>query len=150
METKLSAVQPPEGDALVQQTAAPPVQHVAGDGSIAGEVVTPRLRVRADCQIAAQASALEAYDRAERRALDGGGTEDEAADAIKALVPVTVLLSARHHEYLAMRAGLFGEPPGAHLERILREFRSYHDDKRPELTAMEAQRNGGAVTRRVA
>jgi hypothetical protein len=91
-----------------------------------------------------------AYSAAERRVKEGGGSEDDAAASIQAMVPVTILLTARHHDYLAMRASIFGETPGAHLERILREFRAYHDDKRPELTQMEAQRNGGAVTRRVA
>lgn len=151
METKLAAQQPPEndaaGDPLVTQTAAPPVP--GGDEPV--ELVPSlRERARAHCQIAAQASALQAFDAAERKILEGGGTADDAAVAIGAMAPVTVLLTARHVEYLAMRANMFGETPGAHLERILREFRSYHDDKVPELAQMEAQRNGGAVTRRVA
>jgi hypothetical protein len=167
MDTKLAAEQPPEtqagGDPVAQAAqrklaaAAPneavPLNRDEMKAAFAhqGELVpTQRNIARARVQIEAQQRALEAYDAAERKILDGGGTQDDAAASITAMTAVTILLHARHYDYLAMRAGIFGEPPGAHLERILREFRSYHDDKRPELTAMEAQRNGGAVTRRLA
>jgi len=64
-------------------------------------------------------------------------------------IPVTVHLAPRHHAYLVQRAAMHGETPEKHLETILRNFRSYYDDQRPELTAAEPQRNGGAVTRRL-
>jgi hypothetical protein len=110
---------------------------------------TPRQTALSAVQVAAIQSAEAAYAAAERRVKEGGGTEDDAAASIQAMVPLTILLNARHHEYLATRASIFGETPSAHLERILREFRSYFDDKRPELAQIEAQRNGGAVTRRM-
>jgi hypothetical protein len=171
MDTKLAAEQPPEtqagGDPVAKHDIARVVKAAAGTAHavLHGQAIKPaprpsephpelvlteRDRARARVQIEAQARALEAYDAAERKILDGGGTQDDAAASITEMTPVTILLQARHYDYLAMRASIFGEVPGAHLERILREFRSYHDDKRPELTAMEAQRNGGAVTRRLA
>jgi hypothetical protein len=63
------------------------------------------------------------------------------------LTSVTVELSARHFEYLEQRAEHFGESPEAHLARILREFRSYHDTHRPEQR-QAAQPGSGAITGR--
>ena len=45
--------------------------------------------------------------------------------------PVTVRLTAFHLDYLKQRAAVNGETPERHLETILRQFRSYHDNWRP-------------------
>lgn len=147
MDTKLAAEQPPE-----TPEHDPPVEGATLPVGDAADVplMAPRDAALAALADAAFYSAARAYDAHEQKVLAAGGTAAEAAEAVQALVPVVSLLAARHHDYLAQRASMFGDAPEAHLERILREFRSYHDDKRPELTAMEAQRNGGAVTRRVA
>lgn len=60
-----------------------------------------------------------------------------------------VALHPRHAQYLRDRAANHGEVPGRHIETILRAFRSYHDDRRPEHRAATPEPGMPALTRRV-
>ncbi|MBR0651356.1 hypothetical protein GXW78_16910 [Roseomonas terrae] len=156
METKLTAQQPPEeprrADELVQQTAAPPAAHAHPTDTWREPepLMTARDVAMATVGELAADSAMQAFEAHEKKFLAGGASADDAATAAGQLTPVCVLLTGRHVAYLQQRAAMHGETPEQHLEAILRQFQAYYDDKKPELTAMEAQRNGGAVTRRVA
>lgn len=59
-----------------------------------------------------------------------------------------ISLQPRHAEYLRARAANHGEPPERHLETILRNFRSYHDDRRPEHRQPPPEPGMPAITRR--
>ena len=59
-----------------------------------------------------------------------------------------VTLAGRHAAYLRQRAANHGETPERHLETILRNFRSYFDDRRPEHQAAPPERGEPATTRR--
>ena len=63
-------------------------------------------------------------------------------------VAVTVTLDPRYWLYLSQRAGMFGDTPEAHLYRILREFRAYHDRHRPDQQPAPLEPGAGAMTRR--
>jgi hypothetical protein len=64
-------------------------------------------------------------------------------------VPLTVRLTERHMAYLEARAANHGETPERHLETILRNFRAYHDDRRPEHHQAAPQPGMPATTRRL-
>jgi len=63
-------------------------------------------------------------------------------------IAVTVQLKPFHHQYLVARAAEHGETPERHLESILRNFRSYHDDRRPDQRRAMPDRGEPAASRR--